>query len=109
MSAGADMLNAGWSTLLDHHGVAASHLPAAGGSLNVLTVLDNGQPEAQASLAYRVTGISRVITATRGGINFAANDRIIIGTQGYRILEILNVSEQAVRLALGIQVVAGKQ
>ena len=109
MSAGAEMLNAGWSALLDHHGMPASHFPAAGGTINALTVLDNGQPEVPANLAYRVTGISRVVTATRSDINFEPNDRVLIGSQMYRILEILDASEQAVRLALGIQVVAGKQ
>jgi len=109
MSVGSEMIDAGWSVLLGHHGLEVSHFPLSGGTVNTLTVLDNGQPEAAANLAYRVTGISRVITASRSGINFESNDRILIGTQYYRILEIFKVSEQAVRLALGIQVVAGRQ
>jgi hypothetical protein len=109
MSSGTDLINAGWSVLLDHHAIQASHFPASAGNINVLKVLDNGQPESPANLAYRLAGISRVITATRSGINFERNDLIVLGTQGYRVLEILAVSEQAVRLALGTQVVAGKQ
>ena len=109
MSLGADLLNTGWDALLSHHETQVKHVPASGGAVQVLSALDNGQPEDVAALAMGVEGVSRVISVTRSTATFRRNDSVWIGGTRYYILGVRQRSAQATDILLGASEVAGKQ
>jgi len=109
MSAGSQMLNAGWLALLDHHETPVTYLPKAGGAVYQLQALVS-RPEDVANFGRNVRGSSCVLAVTRGAAPYAKDDTVVMDGSSYRVLDIGTESAHiAVYLWLGKTSIAGKQ
>lgn len=109
MSAGSQMLNQGWATLLDHHATQVTYIPKAGGQVILAPVLVS-KPSDVANFGRNSLGVAFILFATQGQAPYAVHDQVVMDGITYRVLQVeRQPADISVRLMLGLTETAGRQ
>jgi hypothetical protein len=110
MSAGSEMLNAGWLALLDHHATTISYVPKAGGGSVYLLEALVSKPQDIGNFGRNNAGVSYLIFVTAGAVPYAVDDTVNMDGVSYRVLQVdRQPADISIRLTLGVTSIAGKQ
>jgi hypothetical protein len=109
MSAGSQLLNQGWATLLDHHATQVTYIPKVGGQMILSPVLVS-KPSDLATFGRNSLGVSFILFATQGQAPYAVHDEVVMDGVTYKVLQVeRQPADISIRLMLGITETAGRQ